>query len=40
MDFTKRAMKEFIYVASEGFKTESKLLHWIELGLEHAKRKL
>jgi hypothetical protein len=40
MDFTKRAMKEFIYVASEGFKTESKLLHWIELGLEHAKSKL
>lgn len=23
MDFTKRAMKKFIYVASEGFKTES-----------------
>ena len=40
MDFTKRAMKEFIYVASEGFKTESQLLHWIELGLEHAKSKL
>jgi len=40
MDFTKRQMKEFVYVSSEGFKTETQLLHWIELGLEHAKSKL
>ncbi len=40
MDFTKRPMKEFIYVSQEGFKTESQLLHYIELGLEHAKSKL
>ena len=40
MDFTKRPMKEFVYVSTKGFKTESQLLHWIELGLEHAKSKL
>jgi TfoX/Sxy family transcriptional regulator of competence genes len=40
MDFTKRSMKEFVYVSQEGFKTEVQLLHYIELGLEHAKSKL
>ena len=40
MDFTKRPMKEFVYVTKEGFKTEVQLLHYIELGLEHAKSKL
>jgi len=40
MDFTKRPMKEFVYVNEEGFKTESQLLNYIELGLEHAKSKL
>ena len=40
MDFTKKPMKEFIYVSPEGFKTEQQLQNWIELGLEHAKRKL
>lgn len=40
MDFTKRPMKEFVYIAKEGFKTETQLLHYIELGLEHAKSKL
>ena len=40
MDFTKRPLKEFIYVAPEGFSTESELLHYIHLGLEHAKSKL
>ncbi len=40
MDFTKRPMKEFVYVSEEGFKTETQLLYWIELGLEHAKSKL
>ena len=40
MDFTKRPMKEFVYVSQGGFKTESELLHYIELGLEHAKSKL
>ncbi|MCH2193941.1 TfoX/Sxy family protein [Kordia sp.] len=31
MDFTKKPMKEFIYVYSEGFETELALLQWIEL---------
>jgi len=40
MDFTKQPMKEFVYVSQEGYKTEAQLLHYIELGLEHAKSKL
>ena len=40
MDFTKRPMKEFVYVSPKGFITETQLLHYIELGLEHAKGKL
>src|SRR5690606_33692122 len=40
MDFTKRPMKEFVYVSQEGIATEEELLFYIELGLEHAKRKL
>ena len=40
MDFTKRPMKEFVFVSQEGIKTETDLLHYIELGLEHAKSKL
>lgn len=40
MDFTKRPMKEFVYVSQEGIATEEQLLHYIELGLEHAKQKL
>jgi TfoX/Sxy family transcriptional regulator of competence genes len=37
MDFTKRPMKEFIYVEIENFKN---LPYWIDLGIEHAKSKL
>jgi len=40
MDFTKRPMKEFVYISEGGIKTEEQLLHFIELGLEHAKSKL
>ncbi|SDL40869.1 TfoX/Sxy family protein [Kriegella aquimaris] len=40
MDFTKRPMKEFIYVSQAGIETEEQLQHWVELGLEHAKSKL
>ncbi|MGI9547608.1 MAG: TfoX/Sxy family protein [Flavobacteriaceae bacterium] len=40
MDFTKKPMKEFIYVSPVGFQNEEELMYWIELGLEHAKRKL
>ncbi len=40
MDFTKKPMKEFVYVGPEGFSTEEQLQFWIEIGLEHARRKL
>lgn len=40
MDFTKKPMKEFVYVDTNGFKTEEELINFIELGLEHAKTKL
>ena len=40
MDFTKRPMKEFIYVSPDGFETEEALQGWMELGLEHAKTKV
>ncbi len=37
MDFTKRTMKEFIYVELEHKKN---LIYWVNLGVEHAKTKL
>lgn len=37
MDFTKRPMKEFLYVTPEN---DHDLPHWINLGIEHAKSKL
>ena len=37
MDFTKRPMKEFIYVEINDYTS---LPYWIELGIEHAKSKL
>ena len=40
MDFTKKPMKEFVFVSADGFRTEEELQIWIELGLEHARRKL
>lgn len=40
MDFTGTPMKEFVFVSSNGYRTEEQLNYWIELGLEHAKRKL
>jgi len=40
MDFTKKPMKEFLYVSSEAIKTEEDILYFTELGLEHAKHKL
>jgi len=36
MDFTKRPMKEFIYVEVEDYKN---LSYWIDLGIEHARSK-
>jgi len=40
MDFTKSAMKEFVYVSADGFDTEEQLMRWINLGIEHAKSKI
>ncbi|MEM1259139.1 MAG: TfoX/Sxy family protein [Bacteroidota bacterium] len=40
MDFTGTPMKEFIFVSADGYRTEEQLQYWIELGLEHAKKKL
>lgn len=39
MDFTKRPLKEFVFVSPQGYETQEQLVHWIELGLEHAKGK-
>lgn len=39
MDFNNKPMKEFIFVAPEGYQNEARLHHWLELGLEHAQRK-
>ena len=39
MDFTGKAMKEFIFVKNEGCRTEEQLQHFVELGIEHAKSK-
>ena len=36
MDFTKRPLKEFIYVNP---KPKEDLNYWIQLGIEHAKQK-
>jgi len=36
MDFTKKPMKEFVYVEIEDLKNIS---YWINLGIEHAKSK-
>ncbi len=40
MEFTGRPMKEFVFVSPDGFRSEEELQQWIELGMEHARRKL
>lgn len=40
MNFTGKVMKESVFVAKEGFKTEAQLHHFIELGIAHAEWKL
>ena len=40
MDFTKKPMKEFIYVAPEGYEKDKDLEYYLDLGIEHARRKL
>ena len=40
MDFTGKPMKEMVFVAEGGFKSEVDLAHWINLGIEHAESKI
>lgn len=40
MDFTKRPMKEFVFVEEQHLANDKQLDEWITLGLEHAKTKL
>jgi len=40
MDFTKKPIKEFLYILPEALKTEEDILFFTELGIEHAKHKL
>lgn len=39
MDFTKRPMKEFIFVSADGYQSDRQLAEWIGLGIEHARQK-
>ncbi len=36
MDFTKRPMKEFVFVSPGGYGNGEQLHFWISLGIEHA----
>ena len=36
MDFTGRPMKGFLYVSSDGYKTDKNLLRWVERGFDYA----
>ena len=38
MNFTKKVMKDFIYVNENGFQSNEQMMKWIELGIEHAER--
>lgn len=40
MDFTGKALKEFVYVSEAGFRSEPDMAHWVNLGIEHAESKL
>ncbi|MEQ8474534.1 MAG: TfoX/Sxy family protein [Marinoscillum sp.] len=40
MDFTKRPMKEFIFVTPGGFDDLKSMQEWIKLGIEHAQSKV
>ena len=39
MDFTGKPMKEMVFVAPDGFQSESDLAHYVNLGIEHAESK-
>lgn len=38
MDFTGKALKNFLFVRPDAIITEEKLTEWINLGIEHAER--
>ena len=38
MDFTKKVLKNFLYIKPSGLKNEEELTEWINLGIEHAER--
>lgn len=40
MDFTKKVMKEFVTVDPKAYHSDEELLHFIHLGIEHAKWKV
>ena len=40
MDFTKRPMKEFVYVSGEALQNTEDLRYYLGLGIEHARSKL
>ncbi len=40
MAFTGKPMREFVFVKPDGYTDENSLQYWIELGIEHAGRKL
>ncbi len=40
MDFTKKPMKEFLFVSPIAFETGQQMQYWVNLGLEHAQKKL
>ena len=40
MDFTGKPMKGFLYISSEGIKTDAKLNKWIDTGIEFALKSL
>lgn len=35
MEFTGKAMKGYVYILQNGFKTEKKLQHWLQLCLDY-----
>lgn len=40
MDFTRKPMKEFVFVSPDGFNTDDELKKWINVGIEHAQSKV
>ena len=38
MDFTGRALKNFLFIEPEGFAHDDQIKHFIQLGIEHAEQ--